>query len=597
VAHPSQRSDQRRGRGPLASVWAELRRRRVVRTASVYVVAGWATTQIASTVGPVLLLPDWFPRAVVLLVVLGFPVAVGLAWAFDVTPDGIRRARRGPAPPAPRPHAFRYAAAGALAALVLTAGYMRVVANGDAGSAQAAGEAIRSLAVLPFVDMSSTGDQEYFSDGIAEELLNVLAQLPGLQVAARTSSFAFKGQNEHVAEIGRKLNVQAVLEGSVRRDGERIRVTAQLIDARTGFHLWSENYDREAAGVLALQDEIARAIVAALRLRLAADVGPAGARTASIDPETHGLYLRGRHHWNRRRTEDFHRAIDYFEQSIARDPGYAPAHAGLALAQITLTGYDNATLAAMLPRARAAAAWALELDPFNADAHAALGLATRREHDWSGTERNLRRALELNPSHVTALHWLSQHLIAMGRVEEALALARRALALDPLSLVINNNLGFLHLLIGDYAAAAAALEATLELDPTFPVALGNLWAAYVGLGRYDEALRTIERRETFGAAQAAMRRFAEALRDGGRAAALEVVDGLARADAGTYLLALSYAQVGDTAHALDWLERAQRERHYNMPYIAIEVRFRPLHGQPRFEALIRELNLEHVPRN
>jgi adenylate cyclase len=586
------------------SFLAELRRRRVIRAATVYAVAGWAIAQIASTLAPVLLLPDWIPRAIVLLIVLGFPVAVGLAWAYDVTPTGVRRTKPGEARPAgARPagaHPIRYAALGGLAMLVIAAAYVRFApgsrpADGDGAERGA----IRSLAVLPFVDMSADGDQEYFSDGITEELLNVLAQLPGLQVAARTSSFAFKGRNEHVSEIGRQLGVQAVLEGSVRRDGETIRVTAQLIDAATGFHVWSDNYDRGLAGILALQDEIAAAIVDALRLRLAGGVDRGRPERHAVDPEAHALYLRGLHHWHRRRTEDFHRSIDYFQQAIARDPGYAAAHAGLALSQITLTGYDNATLATMLPQARRSAQRALELDPELADAHAALVLIARRDGDWAATERHARRALALNPSHITAHHWLSQHLVAMGRFDEALSLARRALELDPLSLIINNNLGFLHLLRGDHDAAIAALTATVELDPTFPTALRNLMVAYAYAGRHEDALGTLAHLESIGLEDRAplLRAVFHGMRDPAeRPAALAAVAELGRHGRGVYQLALFHTALGDHDGALDRLEEAHAERHYNMPYIAVSHELRPLHGEPRFEALVRAMNLERVRR-
>jgi adenylate cyclase len=617
------RLDMARQAGPLTSLFAELRRRRVVRTATVYGVAGWAITEISSTVAPVLLLPEWFARAVVLVVLLGFPVAVGLAWAFDVTPGGIRRTepggaarragRRGrgaaatEAPTGARAAAgpARYAVMGALAMLVLTAAYLRIgPADGSAEARDAA--SIRSLAVLPFVDMSEAGDQEFFSDGITEELLNLLAQLPGLQVAARTSSFAFKGHTGNVGEIGRQLNVQAVLEGSVRRDGDRIRVTAQLINAGTGFHLWSANYDRQLTGVLALQDEIAGAIVATLRLRLTGgDNGAAGAaaapavRETTIDPEAHAHYLRGLHHWNRRRTEDFHLAIEHFENAVRVDPGFAPAYAGLALAQITLTGYDGSTLAVMLPRARAAALRALELDPAQADAHAALGLVGRRENDWGTAERNLRAALKLNPNHVTAHHWLSQHLLSMGRFDEAQALARRALELDPLSIIINNNLGFIRSLVGDYTGAIQAYEATLELDPAFPTGLNNLWGAYLAAGRDDEALALADRIERVVGSDSPHRRAVpRALRDPAELpAARRAVAELERAPVpSTYLIAQLHVRLGEHDSALDWLERAHAERHYNMPYLATAAVFRPLHGQPRFEALVRALGLEDVQR-
>jgi adenylate cyclase len=610
----------------VSAFWSRIHKGRLFQVLAVYLGASWLVFQVSHTLTEAFALPEWVTPAAVLLLLAGLVVVLATAWiqshplvkereAADQVPraweldlsDMGTALRHRRLPHLTWARALGGGAAvflllvGLAGAYVLVPAYMRLSAETEPDRAE-----IRSLAVLPFVDMSPAADQEYFSDGISEELLNLLARLPGLQVAARTSSFAFKGRNEQVAEIGRQLNVAAVLEGSVRRDRDRIRVTAQLIDARSGFHLWSENYDRDASGVLALQDDIARAIVSAIRLRLAGGNAEAAALLtgpavrATVDPETHTLYLRGLHHWHRRRIPDFHLSIEYFQQAIARDPRFAPAHAGLALSQITLTGYDNSTTDTMVPMARASAERALELDPTLPDAFAALGLTARREGDWSGAERHYRRALQLSPNHLTAHHWLSQHLVAMGQFDEAIALARRALELDPLSLIINNNLGFIHQFRGEAEQAARAYEATIELDPSFPTGLANLWGAYLRLGRFDDALAVLDRIEENGGRPVvdAFRTYIEGLRDPARRGpaivALQEVG--RRPDANAWHLALLSATIGELDAALDLLERAYAERHFNLPYLVVMPQLRPLHGHPRYEALVRDLGLEGVRR-
>jgi adenylate cyclase len=606
--------------------WSRIYKGRLFQVLVVYLGASWLVFQVSHTLTEAFALPDWVTPAAVLLLLAGLVVVLATAW-IQSHPLVRERAAAEEVPRAWEldlsdlgtalrqrrlPHLTWARALGGGAAVFLLlfglAGAYVVLAGELRFSAPAEPDRpeIRSLAVLPFIDMSPAADQEYFSDGISEELLNLLARLPDLQVAARTSSFAFKGRNEHVAEIGRQLNVGAVLEGSVRRDGDRIRVTAQLIDASSGFHLWSENYDRDVSGVLALQDDIARAIVNAIRPRLAG----AGADAitlpthhparATVDPETHTLYLRGLHHWHRRRVPDFHLSIEYFQQAIARDSGFAPAFAGLALSQVTLTGYDNSTVNTMVPAARASAERALELDPTLPDAFAALGLAARREGEWAAAEQYYRRALQLSPNHLTAHHWLSQHLVAMGRFDDALALARRALELDPLSLIINNNVGFIHAFRGEAEQAARAYEATVQLDPSFPTGLSNLWGAYLRLGRFDDALAVLDRLEATGPGPRAraFRAFTEGVRDPARRGpALAALQEVGRQpDANAWSLAALYATLGEFAPALDWLERAYAERHYNLPHLVIEPMLQPLHGQPRFEALVRELGLDGVRR-
>jgi adenylate cyclase len=602
------------------TLWAELKRRNVVRVAAAYAVVAWLLMQAADILLGNFGAPGWVFQSFVALLALGFPLALFLAWAYELTPDGIRRSED-VAPEAPVRTAggqrIDWVIIGGLALVLAIMALERLwpvereadvarapvpVDTAIPASARVAAET--SIAVLAFEDLSPERDQEYFAEGMSEEILNLLARVPGLRVAGRTSSFQFKGRQADLREIGELLGVQALLEGSVRKAGDRLRITVQLINATDGFHLWSETYDRELTDIFAIQDDISQRIVMALRARLLGEgeseaaIGDLRVDTnMEVDPETHALYLRGMHHWHRRRIEDFHLAIEAFEAAVERRPGYAPAHAGLALAAVTLTGYDSRMLDEMLARARESALRALELDPGQADAHAALGLIYRRQGHWAPGERHTLRALELNPSHVTAHHWLSQHLVAVGRLDEALELARRAVQLDPISVIINNNLGFIHGFREEYEEAVSAFEATLRLDPAFPTALSNLWGAMLQLGRVEEALDVLDRLEQLGWPIAPyVLTFTLWHRDPAlREQALADLEELAATPASSaYHLASLYARLGLLETALDWLERAHAERHYNMPYIVVQPPFRVLWGHPRYERVVREMDLDEV---
>ena len=603
-----------------AGFFQELKRRNVFRVGAAYAVVAWLLMQAADILLGNFGAPAWVFQSFVALLALGFPLALFLAWAYELTPDGIRRSEDvGPeaAVRAAGTQRLDWVIIGGLAlvlAIMVVERLWPVEREAEVAQppvvveaetpVQLQDAAQASIAVLAFEDLSSGRDQEFFAEGMSEEILNLLARVPGLRVAGRTSSFQFKGQRADLREIGELLGVHHLLEGSVRKAGDRVRITAQLINAADGFHLWSETYDRQLTDIFAIQDDISRRIVVALRARLLSDGESADAIgdprpdvNMEVDPETHALYLRGMHHWHRRRIEDFYLAIEAFAEAIERRPDYASAHAGLALATITLPAYDNRTLDEMLPRARASALRAMELEPDLPDAHAALGLVFQRELNWTSAESHLLRALEINPSHVTTLHWLSQHLAAMGRLEEALELARQAVRLDPISLIINNNLGFIHGFRQEHEKAADAYEATLRLDPAFPTGLSNLWGTMLALGRVDEALELLDRMEQVGWLMAPhLRMFTLWHRDPAfREQALAELQDLASVPGRpTFHLASLHAQLGAYEAALDWLEHAHAERHNNMRYMVVHPSFRALWDHPRYEKVVRDMGLGHV---
>jgi len=325
-------------------------------------------------------------------------------------------------------------------------------------------ETVRSIAVLPFADMSPGGDQEYFANGMSEELISRLSKIEDLRVVARTSAFAFKGKNVDIREIGEQLDVGAVVEGSVRKAGDRLRITAQLVQVADGYHLWSETYDRQLGDVFAIQDDISRAIADALEARI-------GSKQASMPPtanlRAYELYLMGRFFWNQRTEEGHRKAIGYFKQALELDPEYALAYSGLADSYLLLA-LDFGLLADYLAEAGEAATRAVSIDDSLAEGHASLGFYRWHTYDWPGAEVELRRALAINPAYAIAHAWYANLLMTIGRIDESLAEIRLALQLDPLSGIINAVAGRLHFVARDYDTAVDRLERALELNPDLP---------------------------------------------------------------------------------------------------------------------------------
>lgn len=440
---------------------AELKRRRVFRVAGLYGIVSWVIAEVSSVVFPVLLLPEWTVTFVVALLICGFPIAVLLAWAYDIGPGGIERT------------APASAVAPAGRGTWLAYGLMLLVAMGGLGwflwsrmQAPQAGE-YDSIAVLPFANLSGDEQYDYFSDGMAEELLNLLAKVPGLQVAARTSSFAFRDANVAIPEIGRRLGVDTVLEGSVRRSGDRVRITAQLVDSGTGYHLWSETYDRRIEDIFDVQDTISREIVKSLRGTFASTQGQPPASLRSEPPteslDAYQLYLQARHQWKRRGAESVRRSIELFQQALEADPDYARAWAGLAAAWVVLPGYTGEEPEEYYERAADAARQALAHDETLAEAHAVLAEIQVMEWDWTGAEGAFFFATNLDPNDATSHHWYALLLMRTGRLSEALEQARKAFELDPASPVINSQLAESYLALGYDDQARRFAESAREL--------------------------------------------------------------------------------------------------------------------------------------
>ena len=470
----------------------ELSRRRVYRVAVVYGITAWVITEVSATVIPALQLPETLVTIVVVLLILGFPVALVLAWIFDIDPDGIRKTQSAPEAEAQARSAPARLVYGALllSATALLGGffYWRVLGPDDAPR--------DSIAVLPFANLSRDAGSDYFSDGMAEELLNLLTNVPGLKVAARTSSFAFKGRDTDVREVASQLGVATVLEGSVRwsEDREQVRITAQLIDAESGYHLWSHTYDRRFEDIFAIQDEIATAIVKNLRLQLATGDTESPAMPQIVPPtadvEAYALYLRGRALWKKRGVEALRHSAELFQAALGRDPGFARAYSNLAACYVLLPDYTEEAdepREVFYGKASEAALTALTIDETLAESHAVLAEISRGRWAWSDAETGFYFATSLDPQEPTAHHWYGLHLASVGRLGAALEQARLAAALDPQSAVMQASLAIKLALLGRADEARAAAERAGALG--FAGGLhGLLVDFHLQRGEYDDAL-------------------------------------------------------------------------------------------------------------
>lgn len=468
------------------------------------------------------------------------------------------------------------------------------------------GRAPSSVAVLPLVELGSAGENEYLSDGLTEEIINALAKVEGVRVAARTSAFAFKGKNADIREIGEQLNVGSVVEGTLQRDGSRIRVTIRLVDVRNGYQLWSQSYDREVVGALEVQEDIARSVVGALKGELVGEDTVALAAAAIPHPEAFDLYLRGRWHWYQRTGEGFGQALSHFQRAVARDPGYALAHVGLADVY-TLLGssvYGVLPPREALPRAKAALSRALELDPNSAEAHAALGnVHLNYDWDFQAAERHFQRAMQLNPGYATAHHWSALNLLAMGRPREALARVRHGRELEPLSLVTSTGLARVLYFTRQFPAAIAEYRRALEMDSTFVTAHLGLGLAYIQTGAPERALAEYQTalRLLGGPQPIVLALMAHAQASMGRAAEARAILAALEAEAERrYIpaeyLALVHLGLGDRERALAGLEQAHANRSDFMAHLPVEPLLDPLRSEPRFAELVRRVGLSSSPR-
>lgn len=578
----------------MSSFFRELKRRNVVKVGIAYAAIGWLTVDIASVIFPIFEAPKWILQVFASIIVLGFPIALVLAWAYELTPEGLKRTDVVPpeqsiARRTGRQLDYIIIAVLALAVILLVTDKFLSQQNEPAAASSVA------IAVLPFVNRSPEPEQEYFSDGLAEELLNRLARIEALRVPARTSSFHFKGEDIDVREVGRRLSVGYVLEGSVRKSGQSVRVVASLIDVSSGYHIWTDSYERELIDIFEIQDDITRNIVAALAIELDDDSAPR-LQLRQIDLGAYELWLRGRYHWNQRSEEGLTKAIELFQEATRRDPDYAEAYAGLADAYLSRFDYGLSSWEASTFAARAAATKALELDERLASAHTSLAHILLHEWAWQAAEREFLRALELDPNYTLAHHWYALCLTALGRTDEAVQTMQRAHKLDPLSARINADVGMAYLAAGRYEEAVAQEGRTLELAPQSATARWIRGMAFEQMGRFDEAeadMRAVV--EAWSRDASALSSLGHLLGVAGREAeARELLAELIAKDATgevAFFIALVHAGLGEADEAFTWLGQAIDERSGSVRYLQVDARLAALRRDPRFPVLVARVGL------
>ena len=483
--------------------------------------------------------------------------------------------------------------AAALAALfALNVGGLRerlLVASGPAR--------IQSLAVLPLENLSRDPEQEYFADGMTEELIANISQISALRVISRTSVMGYKGAKKPLPEIARALNVESLIEGSILRSGERVRITVQLIEAKSDKHLWAKSYERDLKDVLALQSEVARAIAGEIRVKLSPQEQVRLNSTRPINPEALEAYFMGRHYLDEGSPEGLQKALESFQLALEKEPRYALAYTGIADYYSILPFYSRLSPKDAFPQAKAAATKALEIDGELAEAHASLAYVLAYfDWDWTGAEREFRRALELNPSYASAHHSYSRYLAARGRLADATMELQRAEELDPLEPWLKANKAMLLYFGGDNDQALKELQVTLELNPDFAVAVWGVGLAYEQQGMFEKALTVLQKTTTLSPSLNFKASLGHAYAVAGkRSEAQAVMDVLVEQSqqryVPSYYLALIYAGLGEKGHAFEWLEKACAERSTLLAYLQMDPRLAGLHSDPRFAELLERVGL------
>lgn len=570
----------------LQRFFQELKRRNVYKVAATYLAVAFVGFQAVTLLIPSTTLPPWADELILALIIIGFPVSLVVAWAFALTPEGMRRTsslerpepehapeeQSGAGSPGPRP------------------------GESPRTASPRPREDGKSVAVLPFTNVSPDPDDEYLSDGITEELIGALAGVQDLQVAARTSVFAYKGKNEDVRTIGRELGVEHLLDGSVRRAGDRLRISADLVDTKRGYQLWSKTFDRNLEDVFAIQEEIAQAIVDHLKVRLLrpeADLVEYGTE----DLEAYNLYLEGRYHLNRRTWRSLDRGREAFGRSVDEDPEFARAYAGLADTHLLLERYGVVPPGESVPVAKQAARQAIELDDSQPEPHVSLAYAyVIGDWDLKAGSKEFQRAIELDPEHAPARHWYGWCLAAQGRLEDALSELEEAWNLEPLSLIIRANIGTFQYFRRRFDEAARHLEDTLELNPTFAVALQWLGRVHQAADRLPDAIDAFRKAlNVLGDDPESLASLGYALGQAGqRVEAAELRERLVNLASGAryvspYWHGLILLGLGDRDRGLEEMERAFDVRFDWLLYLQLDPLFDPYRGDERFDALAEEV--------
>ena len=569
--------------------FSELKRRNVYKVAVAYAVVGWLLIQVATQVFPFLEIPNWVVRLVIALVAIGFPIALVIAWVLEMTPEGVKVETNVSG-------SKRLFVAAALLVVLALGWYFYgqpAFRKGDSATPMMVTQ--KSIAVLPFVNMSADKNDEYLSDGVSEELITALSKINGLQVKARTSSFAFKGKNEDIQKIGELLHVNHLLEGSVARAGNKLRITAQLIEAADGNHEWSDTYDREMQDIFAVRSDVAQKVAETLKVRLLGEEKKQLDKKPTENLEAYNLYRQGRYYSDKLSEDSMQKAIPFFQQAVEKDPRFALAYAGIA---------DNYVLAAdtyLSPReafskAKEAAEKAIELDDSLAEAHASLGFVHfHYDWDWAAADKECRRAIELNPQSAWSYMIYTHCLGGIGRFDEATRFGARTLELDPLSVSAHFFLGWSSLFAGRFDDAIAKFSKALELDPSNGWVRMFLGRAYLFKGMRQRAIEEMEAAERLSPDDAyalGYLGYAYAV-TGRRADALKILQRVDELEKHRYVSRFAhvfiYAGLGDKDKAFEWLEKAYEERSDSLAWFRFDPESKALQSDPRFAALMRKV--------
>jgi TolB-like protein len=568
--------------------FGELKRRNVYKVAVAYAVAGWALAQGIAQVFPVFDIPNWAVRLMVLAIVIGFPIALVVAWAFELTPQGIKRTEDvdptlSTHRPAKRTWMFVVVIGGAISLSLFFLG--RYTAR---NSSSAFGLPAKSIAVLPLLNESGNPADEYFSDGLSEELIAALAQIKELKVIGRSSSFRFKDRKEETKTIGEKLGVATLLEGTVRKQGERVRIVAELINAADGIELWTRTFDRELKDIFAVQQEIAAAVASSLKVTLLGPDQRPSANPATKNTEAHNAYLQGHYYFQRRNLEDYRKAVGHYDEAIRLDPDYALAYAERSEAW-TLIGDLTGEGKTAWPKARTDAEKAVAIAPALAEAHAALGWV-RFFTEWRFAEglSELKRAKELAPANPTANDLLARVIVYLGRLDEAEKQGRQAVELDPLASAPQNNLARILWYQGKLDEADAVARKAAELQPNS--ASSRRWQVLVAIRRGDKetALREaqLEPDESYRRFELALAQFARGDRTAADAALADLIANNRGLD---YQIAQVYAVRGEKEKAFEWLQIAFDNHDTGMLALLVDPLLRSLSDDPRYKNLLARM--------
>ncbi len=558
----------------LARFWQELKRRKVVRVIIVYAAAAFVILEAVDIITPALLLPSWTVTFVIVLLAIGFPIAIIFSWIFDITPKGIKKTEP----------------------VELTKEQREDYPQTDKIS-----RFENSIAVLPFQDMSPQKDQEYFCDGMTEEIINALTHVESLKVIARTSSFAFKDKHVDIREIGKKLDVETLVEGSIRKAGNRLRITAQLIKVADGSHLWSERYDRELEDIFDIQDEISLAIVENLKVKLLAKEKKALLKRYTDNNEVYNFYLLGRYHNYKFTEDDAEKSKQYFEESIKLDPEYAPAYAGLCLLYVVLGGGGLNVLPPKeaIPKAKAACKKALEIDPDNVEAHCHVSfIYNMYEWNWKAAEDHIKFAVELDPNNAEAHRFYAWHLTFQGRHEKAIIEIKKSIELDPLVPLSYQNASAHYYFARKYDTAIEYGERALKLNPNFEVVNINLGMAYIQKGMINKAIDVLEKMTSYPGISETYLGYSYG-KIGKTEDAKRMLDELKTYWKSGFVsasgLAIVHLGLGDREEAVNLLESSLYEKpafSWHTAFIKVDPIWDSLRNEPRFNVVMKKIGLE-----